>query len=189
MFINKLSHHCLDIGLLPFWHQAITWIYVDYLSVVPLGIRLYKILIKIWKLLVKKIQKFTNDIGKMAAFLFRPQMVKNALATWHHKTSNFICRNCRKTCINSKHAELLERLWIMYSHFVSYLGFCSTEEDHMHNVSTLHVAYPIQPMLCLLMSWWLKSPGHQQTCYWSNKPEYSVSNISKVKPYKCIQVF
>ena len=34
----------------------------------------------------------------------------------------------------------------MYSHFVSYLGFCSTEEDKIHNGATLHVAFPILSM-------------------------------------------
>ena len=31
----------------------------------------------------------------------------------------------------------------MHSHFVSYLRWYSTEEDHIHNETTLHVAYPI----------------------------------------------
>ena len=65
----------------------------------------------------------------------------------------------------------------MYSHFVSCLGFCSTEEDQISNGATTHVAYPILSIPCLLMPWWLKEPGHQQSWYWSPKPEYPVSRI------------
>ena len=53
----------------------------------------------------------------------------------------------------------------MYEHFVSYLRFCSTEEDQIHNEATPHAAYPILSILCLLMPWRLKEPGHQQEWY------------------------
>ena len=36
-------------------------------------------------------------------------------------------------------------------------------------------AYPMLLIPCLLMPWLLKSPGHQQTWYWPNKMEYSIS--------------
>ena len=39
------------------------------------------------------------------------------------------------------------------SYFISYPGFWSTEEDQIHNGATLHVAYPIQTIPCLLMLW------------------------------------
>ena len=68
----------------------------------------------------------------------------------------------------------------MHSQFVSYLGFCSTEKDQTHNRATLHVAYHMLSMPCLLMPWLLKSPGHQQTWYWPNKLEYSVSSIRRL---------
>ena len=32
----------------------------------------------------------------------------------------------------------------MYSHFISYLGFCTIEEDQILNGATLHIAYSIQ---------------------------------------------
>ena len=63
----------------------------------------------------------------------------------------------------------------MYSHFVWYLGFCSTEEDQIQNGANLHIAYPILSIFCLLMPWWLKEPGCQQALYWPNKPDYSVT--------------
>ena len=31
----------------------------------------------------------------------------------------------------------------MYSHFVSYLGFCSTEEDQIYHAAALHATYAI----------------------------------------------
>ena len=68
----------------------------------------------------------------------------------------------------------------MCSHFVSYLWFCSTSGDQIHNGASLYVAYPILSIPCLLMPWWRKSPGHQQEVYWPNKPEYSVSSIRRV---------
>ena len=68
----------------------------------------------------------------------------------------------------------------MYSHFISYLGFCSAEEDQIHNGATLHDFYPILSIQLLLMPWLLKSPGHQQALYWPNKQEYSVSSIRRV---------
>ena len=68
----------------------------------------------------------------------------------------------------------------MYSHFISYLGFCSTKGDKNPNGATLHVAYPILSIPCLLMPWWLKEPGHQQAWYWLDKPEYSISSIRRV---------
>ena len=42
-------------------------------------------------------------------------------------------------------------------------------------------AYPKLSIPFLLMPWQLKEPGHQQAWYWSNKPEYSVSGIRRVK--------
>ena len=68
----------------------------------------------------------------------------------------------------------------MYSHFTSYLGICSTEEGQIHNAATLHVAYPILSIPCLLMPWRLKEPGHQHAWYWPNKPDISISNIKRV---------
>ena len=68
----------------------------------------------------------------------------------------------------------------MYWHFVSYLGFCSTEEDQIHIGATIHIAYPILPIPCLLIPWRLKELGHQQAWSWPNKQEYSVSSIRRV---------
>ena len=68
----------------------------------------------------------------------------------------------------------------MYSYFISYVGFCSTE-DQISNGATPHVAYPIQSIRCLRMSWLLNEPGHQHAWYWSPKPKYSVSSIWRVK--------
>ena len=68
----------------------------------------------------------------------------------------------------------------MYSHFVSYLGFCSAEEASIHNGATLHVAYTILAIPCLLRLWWLQEPGHQQAWYWSPKPEYIQSPASEL---------
>ena len=67
----------------------------------------------------------------------------------------------------------------MHSHFISYLGMCSTEEDQIHNGATLHVVYPKLSIPCLLMTWRLKEPGHQQAWYWPSKPEYSISSIRR----------
>ena len=69
----------------------------------------------------------------------------------------------------------------MYSLFLSYPGFCSTEEDQIHNRATLYVAYPILWIPFLLMALWLQEQGHQQGWYWLNKPEYSVFSIRRVK--------
>ena len=60
----------------------------------------------------------------------------------------------------------------VYSHFLSYLGFWSTEEDQIHNGGILPVADATPTILCLLITWRLKEPGHQQALYWPNKPEY-----------------
>ena len=70
---------------------------------------------------------------------------------------------------------------MMHSHFISYLGLCSTEEDQIYNGATLHVAYPILSIPCLLMLWWREEPGHHQEWYWPNKPEYSISSTRRVK--------
>ena len=56
-----------------------------------------------------------------------------------------------------------------------------TEEDQILNGATLHVAYPILSIPCLLMPWRLKEPRHRQAWYWPNKPECSVSSIRRVK--------
>ena len=71
----------------------------------------------------------------------------------------------------------------------SYIGFCSTKEDQIHNGATLHIAFPILLIPFLLMPWQLKEPMHQQEWYWHVKPEYSISNFSRVKCwcYKCIK--
>ena len=53
----------------------------------------------------------------------------------------------------------------MHSYFISYNGL-KTTEDQIHNGATLHVAYPILSIPCLLMPWRLKSPGYQQARYW-----------------------
>ena len=50
----------------------------------------------------------------------------------------------------------------MYSQFVSYLGFCSTKENQIHTIATLHVAFPILWIPCLLMPWRLEEPEHHQ---------------------------
>ena len=76
----------------------------------------------------------------------------------------------------------------MYSHFVSYPGFCSTEWDQIQNGATLRVAYPILSIPCLLMPWRLKEPGHQQAWYWPNKPEYSVTNNRKLNWWPVVKI-
>ena len=70
--------------------------------------------------------------------------------------------NCFRYC--------LQKMYV-YSHFVSYLGFCSTEEDmyQIYNVATLHVACIILLIPCLLIHWRLKEPGHQKVWYWLRK--------------------
>ena len=73
----------------------------------------------------------------------------------------------------------------MHSYFIPYFGFFSAEEDQICNGATLHIAYSILSIPCLLMPWWLKSPGHQQAWSWPNKPEYSISSIWRVN--KCIE--
>ena len=58
----------------------------------------------------------------------------------------------------------------MYSHYISYPGFCSTEEDQIHYGATLYVTYPILPISFLLMPWW------------PNRPECFVSHNRRVLP-------
>ena len=69
----------------------------------------------------------------------------------------------------------------MHWHFDSYLGFHSTNEDQIHNGADLHVSYPTLLIPCLLMTWRLQEPGHQQAWYWPNRPAYSVPNIRRDK--------
>ena len=79
----------------------------------------------------------------------------------------------------------------MYSYFVSYFRFCSAEEVQIHKGllgATLHVAYPILSIPCLLMPWRLKSPGHQQAWYWPSKPEYSAFSIRSIKCFRHIEM-
>ena len=71
----------------------------------------------------------------------------------------------------------------MYSHFISYLGFCSTEGDQVHNAANLYVADPILSIPFLLMAWRLKLSGHQEEWDWPNEPEYSISGIRRVNSY------
>ena len=52
-----------------------------------------------------------------------------------------------------KTSKLLTKIKKFYSHFVSYLGFCSTEEDQIHNGATLHVSNPVLSIPVLLMPW------------------------------------
>ena len=63
----------------------------------------------------------------------------------------------------------------------SIISWICSKEDQIHNDVTLHIAYPILSMPCLLMPWLLKSPGQQQAWYWPNMPEQSVSSIRRVK--------
>ena len=69
----------------------------------------------------------------------------------------------------------------MSSHFESFHRFSVTPADEIHTGATLHAAYPIKSIPCLLMLWWLQEPGHYQVWYWPNKPEYSVFSIRRVK--------
>ena len=78
-------------------------------------------------------------------------------------------------------AVILTLVLRMYSHFLTYLGFCSPEEDQIHYGATLDIACPIPTISCLLMPWRLKEPGHQQAWYWPRKLEYSTSSIRRVK--------
>ena len=68
----------------------------------------------------------------------------------------------------------------MHLYFISYIGFCSMEEDKIHNGATLRIASPILLIPWLLMPWRLKEPGHQQAWYWSPKLKYSLSGIRRV---------
>ena len=63
--------------------------------------------------------------------------------------------------------------------YISY-GMLDFVQQKKTKFRTLHVAYPILSISCLLMPWWLKSPGHQQALYWLNKPEYSISSNRRV---------
>ena len=65
----------------------------------------------------------------------------------------------------------------MYSHFISYLGFYSIEEDQVHSGAALHVVYHVLSIPWLLMPWRLTSPRHQQVWYWPDKLKYSISSI------------
>ena len=49
----------------------------------------------------------------------------------------------------------------MHPHFISYLGFYSSEEYRIHNGLALHVAHPILSMSCLLM------PSRCVSCFFS----------------------
>ena len=70
----------------------------------------------------------------------------------------------------------------------SDLPCCSTE-DQIHNIVTLHAAYLILSIPCLLMPWRLKAPGHQRAWYWSNKLQYSMSSIRRVKIVHVVDIF
>ena len=50
----------------------------------------------------------------------------------------------------------------IYSLFVSYLGYCSTEEDQNHNEASLHIAYPLLSIPFLSMPWRCKEPENQK---------------------------
>ena len=83
----------------------------------------------------------------------------------------------------------------MYSHFISYLGFCSREKDQIHNGATLYIGYRVLSIPFLLMLWrleepghWrLKEPGYQQVWYWPNKLEYSISSTKRVNSVRPAQ--
>ena len=78
----------------------------------------------------------------------------------------------------------------MYAHFVSYLGFCLTEEDQIHNGTTLHVANPILLIPCLLMLWWLKEPGHQHSAGMVLTPKAGIFRLQHQKSfYKLLHVY
>ena len=85
-------------------------------------------------------------------------------------------------CSKNANVDMLKsfRLFKIYSQFVSYLRFCSTEEDQIHHGATLHIAYPILMIPCLLMLWRLQEPGHQQAWYWSKK-----TGIFRLQHQKC----
>ena len=70
----------------------------------------------------------------------------------------------------------------MYSYFISYLGFCLTEEDQIHNGTALHVClfYTVSTVSADALKRRLKGPGHQQAWYWPHKPDYSISSIRRV---------
>ena len=71
----------------------------------------------------------------------------------------------------------------MCSYFVSYLGFWSTELLHSGAILLIHC---LSSLYCQYYACWcpgrrLEEPGHQQAWYWPNKPEHSVSSITRVK--------
>ena len=69
----------------------------------------------------------------------------------------------------------------IYSNFMSYLWFFSTEEDQIHIRSTLQGVFSVLSIPCLLMAWWLRELWHQQVWFWPRKLEYSISSIRRVK--------
>ena len=77
--------------------------------------------------------------------------------------------------VNSRHKWPVTRKMFPFGYVIM------TEEDQIHNGVTLHVAYPILSIPCLLMLWLLKERGHKRAWYRLNKPEYSGSSIRRVK--------
>ena len=65
----------------------------------------------------------------------------------HNKTQQ------RVNSVNSGHVELFERLRMMCSYFVPYLGFCSTDGHQLYIGATLQVPYPMLTIPCLWTLW------------------------------------
>ena len=64
----------------------------------------------------------------------------------------------------------------MHLHFVSYLRFCPTGEDQIHNGATLHVTYPTLSIPWLLMPWRFEEPGG---CF-TNVSRALQNNLAKI---------
>ena len=122
-----------------------------------------EILVVPWMSKHAKFQWKVWNTNVCLCFLRETEVENLNVRNWHLKSK--IILTCWIVCLKKLH-----------SHFVSYLRLYSSEEDHIHNGA----AYAILSIPCLLMPWRLKQPGHQQTRFLPNKPEYSVSSIRRV---------
>ena len=164
--IRKLTSIGSDKGLSPGRRQAIIWTNAGILLIGPLGTNFSEILIKIHTFSFKKMHL------KMLSGKWRPFCLG----------LNVLTQYCTQHCNNNDRAfsKLLTcpKDYTICIH-ISY-HILDFTEDQIHNEATLHVACPILSIPCLLMPWRLKEPGHQQTWYCPNKPEYSIFSIRRV---------
>ena len=93
--------------------------------------------------------------------MYKIMLMKNCSIRFSYLTLNML--NCFLNIIKT----------LITCHIISWDLF--NRKIQIHHEATLYVNHPILSISCLLLSWWLCEPGHQQAWYWQKKKKKSRS--------------